>query len=282
MSKITRALQKIFGGSLAAPSNIAKFGSLKAGSPGYSLDPAEIQTANWLQGFGGALINAPGGLASPALQDMNAVLYVLSRQLAYVFQAGLPEWDASTTYYIGSWAQVAGVAYISKTDDNTGNPVTDTNNWQTLASTLLGTQDGVCKAWVCFDGSGGLGAQTMFSSSNVASVTKTATGSYEINFNTALPNNAYAFSGSCGTPNGYSPIDGDNNLIAGGVPGRTSYRTTTKLSVFAVQGSTGALEDSRCISVMVFCTSTVAGNIINGPSTPPPSGGGGSGGSILA
>lgn len=268
MAKITRAFQKIFGGSLAAANNIAKFGSLKSGSPAYSLDPAEIQTAAWLQAWGGALVNAPGGNASPALQDMNAFMYLVTRQLAYLMQDGIPEWNTETVYYTDSYCKYNGVVYISKTDDNLNHLPTDTNNWKTLASTLLGTQDGVCKAWVCFDGTTG----AIWSAFNVASITRTATGCYIINFNTALANNGYAFAGSAGTPNGYIPAVGDNNLICGGVEGRSVVRTTTQLSVFCVQGSTGALEDSRCISVQVFGNSNPVGNVINGP------GGGGGGG----
>lgn len=283
MSNLSRVVQKIFGGALAAPSNIARFGSLKDGSPAYSLDPALIQTDAWLQAWGGALINAPGGLASPALQDMNAVFYVLSRQLAYVFQKGVPEWSADETYYIGSWARnSAGVMYISKTDGNLNNALTDTNNWQTLASTLVGTQNGVAKAWVCFNGTGGLGAQTIYSASNVASVTKTGTGSYTINFNTALPNNSYAFSGSAGTPNGAAFVSGDDNIIAGGFNGRTGLRTTSQLAIVCVRPEASSLEDSRCISVLVFGTSDTVGNSVNFATADPRFvGAGGGGGDVM-
>lgn len=54
------------------------------------------------------------------------------------------------------------------------------------------------RAWVNFDGSGTIGTnQTIRSSGNVASVFKTASGSYTITFTTAMPDANYAMSGSC-------------------------------------------------------------------------------------
>lgn len=251
MATLSRKAQKIFGGSLAAPSNIAVYGSLKAGSPSYSLDPDAIQTPAWLQAFNDALINAPGGNASPAKQDLAAVLYVITRQLAYLLQDGIPEWDATTVYALNSYCKVGGVQYISKTADNVGHdPTTDTNNWKTLASTLLGTQDGVSKAWVTFNGVTG----AIYSAFNVSSVNRTAAGAWLVNFQTALPNANYAMVGSCGTPDGSVPIAGDNNHISGGTAGQTPTRTTTQCSVYSIQGSTGALEDSQLVSVCFFCT----------------------------
>lgn len=62
------------------------------------------------------------------------------------------------------------------------------------------------RAWVNFDGSGTIGTnQTIRSSGNVASVFKTASGSYTITFTTAMPDANYAMSGSCtGTYGGSS------------------------------------------------------------------------------
>jgi hypothetical protein len=62
------------------------------------------------------------------------------------------------------------------------------------------------RAWVNFDGSGTIGTnQTIRSNGNVASVFKTASGSYTITFTTAMPDANYAMSGSCtGTYGGSS------------------------------------------------------------------------------
>jgi hypothetical protein len=128
MPKIPRFLQKIFASNYEATpiGQIAKFGSLAAGAALYTSDPATIQSLPaWLNGWSGATV----GNKSPTFQDFNAFQYVVTRQLAYLLQAGIPEYDATTTYYIGSFCQVAGVAYVSIADNSTGNAVTNPAYW---------------------------------------------------------------------------------------------------------------------------------------------------------
>jgi hypothetical protein len=249
MAKLSVKKQLLFGGSLTPTGNIAQFGSLAAAAPAYSGDPATIQSlAAWLNGLAAALINAPNGLASPALEDLNGLFYVLTYQLAYLKQAGLAEWDATVTYYIGSWAQNgAGIPYVSLTDNNTNNILTDTNNWTPLKSTLVQGQS-TCKAWVTFDGFTG----TIRASSNVSAVTRNATGSYVLTFPVALADANYAWSGSCGTTNAGSPGAGDNNSLVGGPPGKTVIKTTTQLSVFAWESRNQVCEDPSEVTVMIF------------------------------
>lgn len=248
MANLPRKLQQIFGGNLSATGNIAKFGSLAAAAPAYSLDPDEIQTTAWLNAWAAALINAPGGLASPALQDMNAAIFVITRQLAYLFQKGMPDWITTETYYTNDFVKVAGVVFISKTDNNSGNnPLTDTNNWKTLASTLT-TGIQLSRAWVCFDGTTG----AIKSAYNVSSVTRNAAGSYVLNFTTPLLDDLYGFSGSCGTPPGTAWRAGDDNTLVGGVSGRTMIKSTSQLSVFCWDRGDGTTQDAGAISVQVF------------------------------
>lgn len=247
MAKIPVKFQKLFGGSLAAPNNIAQFGSLAASAPAYSLDPAVIQgLPAFLNGLAAALINAPGGLASPALQDLNALFYLFTYQLAYLKQAGLAEWDSSVTYYTGSWAQDgAGIPYISVQDNNTNRALTDTNWWVPAKNTLINGAATV-KAWVCFNGvTGAIKAQF-----NVASITKSAVGIYGLNFNTPMADVNYSWNGSCGSGGGLF-IPGDDNPLVGGVQGRTSVKTVNQLQVFCFDRPNNALEDSQDICVTV-------------------------------
>lgn len=53
-----------------------------------------------------------------------------SRQLGYLFQSGIPEYDASTIYYTNSFCSYNGVVYKSLVDSNTGNTPTDGATWQ--------------------------------------------------------------------------------------------------------------------------------------------------------
>lgn len=133
MSKITRATALVFG-STAGSNQLEQFGSLAAGLPVY-LTPdnggvavASIQAlSNFLTGWFGGVV----GSNAPSIQDLNALCYLFAYQIAYGFQAGIPEYDAGTTYYIGSFCNVAGVMYVSKTDANVGNtPSTSTSNWK--------------------------------------------------------------------------------------------------------------------------------------------------------
>lgn len=138
MAKLPRKTQKVFG-STASSNQIAKFGSLAAGSPvrydGASADPANVQAlSNYLTGWYGAVT----GGNSPAIEDMNALHYLFAYQLAYGFQAGVPEYDSATTYYIGSVVNDGvGGLYISLTDTNVGNAVTDTTKWRAVAAAVV-------------------------------------------------------------------------------------------------------------------------------------------------
>lgn len=129
MSKIARKVMKIFGSS-AGPTQIGVYGSLAAAAPAYSTDPAVIQSlSNYLGGWFSAII----GNNSPAIEDMNALFYLMAYQLAYGFQAGVAEWDASTTYYVGSIANDGnGALYVSTFNGNINNAVTDNSKWLPL------------------------------------------------------------------------------------------------------------------------------------------------------
>lgn len=243
--------QLIFGGSLAASPNIAQPGSTVGGTPAYSLDLAVLQALPaWLLGYASQLENAPGGLASPVLEELNGILYVITTQLAFIKQKGLCDWDPTVTYYSGFWARdpSTGAAFLSKTDNNTNNALTDGTNWKTLASTLLGGTDTQLKAWVTFDGRSG----AIDESFNISGVARTSAGIYQITFGAAMADAFYGFSGSAGTRNGLGFINGDDNTITGGAVGKTVVRTATTCTVFCYDRPNQACEDSSMISVQFF------------------------------
>lgn len=129
MPKITRATQQIFG-SNAPSTQITAFGTAMTANPVYTTDPAELQTNASLDGWDAA-IEAD---KAPFEEDTNGLFYLITRQLAYLFQQGIPEWDANTTYYQNSQCSVMqdGILVIKRslTDNNVGNnPATDNINW---------------------------------------------------------------------------------------------------------------------------------------------------------
>lgn len=126
MPKLQRKIAKIFG--LNSPTDrVAVVGSLRAGAPSYSKDPDALQALpNFEEGWPGVAI----GNSSPPLEDMNALQYCLSYNIATIMQSGVPEWHDETEYFIGSMVNVDGVIYISTADDNIGYPVTDGTKWK--------------------------------------------------------------------------------------------------------------------------------------------------------
>lgn len=127
MSKLTRVFHKIFGISATFSSEMGKYGSLKNGSPQYAADLEDIQEySNWE----GGLYDCVVGNNSPAMQDINSAFHHSSRQLGYIFQQGVPEWDNETTYYTGSVCLYNDFIYKSVIDDNLGfEPTTDQTVW---------------------------------------------------------------------------------------------------------------------------------------------------------
>jgi microcystin-dependent protein len=135
MAKIVRKAQKIFAGSA---SNNGQFGSAQAGTKLLSTDPDVLQALTaWDQGWLDATISSN---QLPTLEEMQGIQYVATRQIAYMFQEGISEWNEGTTYYQHSIVKKTGTyqLYGSKIDDNLNNLLTDTASWQLLIDLSVG------------------------------------------------------------------------------------------------------------------------------------------------
>lgn len=126
---LTRQTQKVFA-STADADQLAAFGSMKTGTPVYSSDLSTLQTADYTEGWSEAILDDK----APYLEEMNAVQYGLSYQIAYILQQGLAiQYDAATTYMKGSIVAVISgtnvTFYKSIKDNNIGNAVTNTTYW---------------------------------------------------------------------------------------------------------------------------------------------------------
>lgn len=145
MAKIARKNFKLFGTS-GSTTNFAEFGSQAASSPVKTKDIDTIQSLSaWLNGWQSAV---DSGTKAPFLEDMNGLLYVFAYEIFTILENGVPEWDATTTYYVGSIVRKPDTfeLYGSLTNNNVGNALpsqTDSGNWQFLfpvrTSTLIGT-----------------------------------------------------------------------------------------------------------------------------------------------
>lgn len=129
MAKLERKTQKIFC-SNAGNDQITAFGTAKTASPLYTTDIDAIQTATFLQGWTPSLMSD----LAPYLQDSNGLWYAITRQLAYVYQEGIPEYDVNTEYSNTSIVkQISGndvKLFHSKQNGNIGRTLDDRNYWE--------------------------------------------------------------------------------------------------------------------------------------------------------
>lgn len=126
MPKLARKSAKLFAENATAQAGgIAQFGSLAAGTPNYSKDPDVIQgLSQYSDGWSAACL----GTKSPALEDRNALDYLLSYQQAYIMQHGVPEWISTETYYEHSYVVDSnGELRVSTIDNNTGHDPAEDN-----------------------------------------------------------------------------------------------------------------------------------------------------------
>lgn len=125
--KLERKVMEIYGEN-AATRDIIAYGSDIAGNIVETKDPDVIQTEAYKTGVRSAVV----GNNSTTLQNRQALDFLFSRQLKYLYQHGVAEWGADETYFVNSFAVGSnGNLYVSLTDNNKGNnPVTDTTNWQ--------------------------------------------------------------------------------------------------------------------------------------------------------
>ncbi len=151
MAKLPRITSVPFG-SGGTTDDFETFGSTAVGGTNYSKDIAAIQaTATWLTGWRAALIASK----APLLQDLNGKMLVDSYMLSYLMQAGVAEWDAATTYYIGSLVTKPGTSQVfaSLVDTNTGSALpsapASNANWQFISG-MIGTNyvDSRVTGWI--------------------------------------------------------------------------------------------------------------------------------------
>jgi len=150
MAKIARKHQKQFA-DIGWTGNLGQFGSYAAGATVYSNDPDVLQA---LDAYGDGMASALVNSAPPAIQDLDGLFHLITKQLQYIFQAGIPEWLATDTYQIGSLVNDAvplyptdanyansGNIYMSLTNDNINKPLNTSSEpyWRLIASNRVRT-----------------------------------------------------------------------------------------------------------------------------------------------
>ena len=118
-------------------SHSEQFGAkVQTGSAVSTLDPASIQAGAAFTGNGwlDAVVSAN---KHPYLEDMNGLFVLAFRQIAYLLQKGVPDWDPATDYWTGNIVRAPGTSqlYGSLVDNNTGHALPNQSNngyWQYL------------------------------------------------------------------------------------------------------------------------------------------------------
>lgn len=191
MAKLTRVTGKVFGGS--APLNeIGQFGSAKAGSFYNVQDVAIIQALEaYSNGWGSAIISSRN---FPPIEEVTGVLKTISYQACYLLQEGIPEYDINTEYSNTSVVKnINGNElsfYISLTNENIGNPLTDTTKWSRAV----------------FTGTSPIGAPQ-----------------FTLNFNATLPENCIWLEGATVSRTTYSTLFGIYGTTYGEGDGSTTF-----------------------------------------------------------
>ena len=132
MSQLTRKLFKLFcANKVSTPTdNIGVFGSKKAGASAWSSDPDTIQSASYLNGWTDAVVSNQ----APCMDDMNALQYVFSYMIKYLYQTGIPEWLSTEEYYQYSFVRYNGYVWISVYNgQNTDIPQDSSPKWKRLS-----------------------------------------------------------------------------------------------------------------------------------------------------
>lgn len=134
---LNRKYQKIFGVN-ATETDLGVVGSKNAGNPQYSVDVETLQSlSNWETGMR-ALVTST---LAPYLQDQNSIFYVITSQLAYLFQAGIAEWNSQTEYVANrSVVFKNGKIYVATANSLNIEPEVTANwgaSWKLYQYTLL-------------------------------------------------------------------------------------------------------------------------------------------------
>lgn len=121
MAKLTRKLKKIF--SINSPSDIGVWGSINTTT---STDPDVIQSTGYETGISAAEVSSKKLIPR---KDLNGVLYEATYHLAYLYQSGIPEYNATTTYYVDDIVRGDSTSFIYKSlvDNNIGNDLTSSS-----------------------------------------------------------------------------------------------------------------------------------------------------------
>ena len=133
MASLTAKLIKVFadiGATGPSGGYLAQFGSAKNGTKTYSSVQSTLQSlTEYEYGIKSALING----APLAIQEIDALNYLLTSSAAYIQWYGIGRYNAAIEYFSGSFCKddtlSDKILYISKIDNNINNDPSTSGNW---------------------------------------------------------------------------------------------------------------------------------------------------------
>ena len=130
---LARKYQKIFGKNAQA-TDLSVVGSKSEDNPQYSVDVETLQSlSNWESGMRSIVTSS----SAPYLEDHNSLFYVITSQLAYLFQAGIAEWNSQTEYVANRSVVLRnGKIYVAVANNTNVEPEV-TANWNTYWKSLI-------------------------------------------------------------------------------------------------------------------------------------------------
>lgn len=134
MAKLDRVKQNIFG----TTGPVSEFGQIGSDANGAATNTKDISQIQSLSQYAAGLFSIfPNADEPPIAEEINSMYYMITAQIAYLMQAGIPEWDTNTDYYTGSYIQVSGAIYVSiagvdPTPNQGNNPVDSPAFWKLL------------------------------------------------------------------------------------------------------------------------------------------------------
>ncbi len=137
MTKYNRTTGRVFAENANPNGNnpeIGVFGSAQLGTYQGSNDIDEISDNEaWGTGWSAGVVS---NLNYPPLPEFNGILKYITQQIAYILQAGVPEWDTNTIYYNNYYCSHNGKLWRSNTDDNIGNEPGQSPSWYDATTQL--------------------------------------------------------------------------------------------------------------------------------------------------
>ena len=110
-----------------------------------------------------------------------------------------------------------------------------------------------CRAWVNFNG---IGTVAIRASGGVSSITDNGTGSYNVNFTTAMPDTNYSLTGNCGTDNVFPTAPNASGVLHINASTTSPYKsqpTTTSCRVVSASPTNIAAGfDAEYVMVSIF------------------------------